>query len=131
MKYIYTVMVTSSIYSSQNSISSFIFSRTVLNLGHSIYSVFFYGDGIFNGVTTSNMKNVHYINIEEEWKKIHDLHNVKLYLCINSLIQRGVVTKNADLGKEKNKKNISKAFSIVGFSRFLKSVKKSNRFMQF
>jgi len=111
--------------------SSFIFSRTVISLGHNIYSVFFYGDGVFNGVTTSSMKNVHYVNIEEEWRKLHDTHNVRLYLCINSLIQRGVIKKNTNLSKEKNTKNISKAFSIVGFSRFLKSVKKSHRFIQF
>jgi len=124
-------MVTSSLYSSQNSISSFIFSRTVISLGHNIHSIFFYGDGVFNGVTTSIMKNVHYIKIEEEWKKLHDAHNVKLYLCINSLIQRGIVKKNTNLSKEKSIKNISRAFSIVGFSRFLQSVQKSDRFIQF
>jgi len=123
-------MVTNFYPNSKLAISAYIFAKTVINLGHVINSIFFYGNGVFNACSNvSKSKNV--IDLSKKWSYMYKTFNIKLYVCINSVKKRKLVSRNEKNYSLTKKKSLHKNFFFSGFGVFLKSIDSSDRFIQF
>ncbi|WP_343188179.1 sulfurtransferase complex subunit TusD [Buchnera aphidicola (Ceratoglyphina bambusae)] len=126
----FTILVTGPCYGTQNSISAFLFSKNLLKKGHTIKSIFFYSDGIYNS-NIMNFPSFNEINLLKFWKKLSIKFNVKLKVCMNSCLNRGVITNNFALKKKIPFGNLDMQFEPIGFVELSKIIIKSDRIIQF
>lgn len=126
----YSILITSSPYSCENSISAFLFSKALIERKHQLVSVFFYSEGVFNANKTADINNDCTI-LTESWKRLSVDFNIKLYICIEAAFQRGMILKK-NLKREKVfKEMINSEFKLVGLLTFVKSVELCDRILQF
>lgn len=60
------------------------FSRELLAQGHSLYRLFFFSDGVLNGVPNHNP-------LFSDWQNLISEHQVDALLCVTSAKKRGIV----------------------------------------
>lgn len=75
------------------------FARACIQQGHSIVRVFFYGDGVYLGLTTQVAPQGE-LNLAEQWQTFLTDHHIDAVVCIAAAVRRGVVdaTEAARMG---------------------------------
>ncbi|BGI51589.1 MAG: sulfurtransferase complex subunit TusD [Buchnera aphidicola (Ceratovacuna japonica)] len=126
----YTILVTSSFYETQSSISSFLFVKNLILKKHIIKSIFFYSNGVYNSNIISHPYN-NRANLLKYWKKLHHKFDIKLKICIGSSFKRGIITEDLSYNKGICTKNIDSSFKISSFSELAKDIISSDRLVQF
>ncbi|WP_343184001.1 sulfurtransferase complex subunit TusD [Buchnera aphidicola (Ceratovacuna keduensis)] len=126
----YTILVTGPCYGTQNSISSFLFSKNLIIKKHKIKSIFFYSDGVYNS-NIMNFSNHNKINLLKCWKKLSNKFNINLKICIGSSLRRGIFNKDFAIQKGINFENMDLSFKISSFSELAKDILSSERIVQF
>ncbi|WP_343189910.1 sulfurtransferase complex subunit TusD [Buchnera aphidicola (Astegopteryx bambusae)] len=126
----YTILVSGPCFGTQNSISSFLFSKHLIKKGHFIKSIFFYSDGVYNS-NSINFSDNEKINLLKCWKKLHKKFNINLKLCIGSALKRGLVNKDIALERGVDINNIDYCFKITGFTELSEDIMLSDRVIQF
>ncbi|WP_343189417.1 sulfurtransferase complex subunit TusD [Buchnera aphidicola] len=121
----YLIIVTGPPYGTQNSNTSFLFSKSVIKLGHILYSIFFHFDGVLNANNLISPNNDEF-NILQAWKDLYVNYNVKLNLCYSAAMRRGVI-KNI----KKKYSNISSCFKLTGLMKLGFCINKCDRVIQF
>ncbi|WP_343189050.1 sulfurtransferase complex subunit TusD [Buchnera aphidicola (Chaitoregma tattakana)] len=126
----YTILVTGPIYGTQNSISSFLFVKSLIKKKHIVRSIFFYADGVYNANIMSS-PNYNEIDLLKFWKKISIENNIILKLCIGSSIKRGLIIKNLVKKKGILTRNVDENFKSMGLLELSKDIILSDRVVQF
>ncbi|WP_343128150.1 sulfurtransferase complex subunit TusD [Buchnera aphidicola (Takecallis taiwana)] len=128
---VYTILVTHSLFDSQNSKSAFLFSKNIMQTtNNSIHSIFFYSDGVFNGINRMN-ESVNGINLVDCWCKFSKKFSINLYLCSTAARNRGMVFKSDAKNISVVHDNHHAGFQLVGLGKLAYSILHSDRLLQF
>lgn len=126
----YAIIIMSSFYSTQNSISALLFARALIKRKHQLISVFFYSDGVFN----ANKKNItedNEINLIHSWKRLSVDFNIRICVCVKSAFQRGLIFRE-DFKKVKNSQELlDSKFKLSGLLVFAEITQQCDRILQF
>lgn len=126
----YTVLVTGSAYGTQNASTALLFCQSLIKMRHTLNSVFFYCDGVFNA-NSFNKSAIDEFNLLIGWEKLNKKYKVKLYVCISAALRRGVI-EDEKLSDSKIKKgNFSNFFQLTGLVELANSIRFSDRIIQF
>ncbi len=86
----FSIVVYAAPYSSQAASTAYRFTREVLNQGHEIYRLFFFGDGVHNAnrlaITPQDEPN-----LQQQWDKLIRDCELDSVICVSSAIKRGVI----------------------------------------
>lgn len=86
----YTILVTGAAYGTQNASTAFLFCQSLVKTKHTLYSVFFYCDGVLNANNMTQPASDEF-NLIEAWQKLNRQHQVKLYVCNSAALRRGII----------------------------------------
>jgi len=90
----YAIQVNAGPFCSQAAHTAYQFIKAALDKDHEIVRVFFYHDGVYNGLQpdlSSEDKNS-----VPPWSDLADRHGIDLVLCVSAAQRRGMPTSGAD-----------------------------------
>ncbi|WP_160118326.1 sulfurtransferase complex subunit TusD [Buchnera aphidicola] len=123
----YALIVMSSPYNEETSITAYLFAKHVIKMNHKLYSVFFFA----NGALHTNMKDISTnmsCNLTSKWNKLSIKFGTKLYICINSALKMGLISHKNDQNDFFSK--IGLHFKLVGLGVLVKNMQKCDRVLQ-
>lgn len=115
--------------SSQGATSAYRFACAALDNGHSIYRVFFYEDGVFNG-NEQSINPQDETSLPSQWQALADKYDIDLVVCISSAARRGIF----DAGEAKRQQrqvNLAPGFEISGLGQYVDAQLNSDRLVSF
>ncbi|QCI19046.1 sulfurtransferase complex subunit TusD [Buchnera aphidicola] len=124
----YTILVTGSLYGTQNASTAFLFCKSLIKMNQTLNSIFFYCDGVLNA-NIINKVPVDEFDLVEGWQKLHKKYNVQLYVCASAALRRGIVEDNTILQFKKG--NLAPFFKFSGLLELGNSINISDRIIQF
>jgi len=119
----YTVVVMGPAYGTQAAYCAYQFCQSLLNSNHTLNSIFFYADGVYNANGFTNPANDEF-DLVNAWQTLAKTYHVKLALCIAAAQRRGVI-------QESTSDNIAAQFELVGLGELSESIAQSDRVIQF
>ena len=114
----FAIQVNEGPYQHQATDSAYQFAKAALDAGHEIMRVFFYHDGVNNG-TRYTVPPQDDRNIQQEWSKLADAHDIDMVICIAAAQRRGIM--DADEAKRQgiDGNNIAPGFRISGLGQLI------------
>jgi len=116
--------------SSQSQDSAYRFASALLAQGHTLFRVFFYHDGVYQGSQLSCPPQDE-INATQRWQTLAESHGVDLVVCIAAGLRRGVIDKKEALRYEKNHHNLASHFELSGLGQLVEAAVQSDRLLTF
>jgi len=113
----YAIQVNAGPFGSQAAHTAYQFIKAALDKGHEIVRVFFYHDGVYNGLPSG-------LSAEEKrsippWSDLADRYGIDLVLCVSAAERRGVPASGAD------------GFRIGGLGQWMDACLKADRILVF
>lgn len=96
--------------------------HNVLAQGIEIVGVFFYQDGVLNASKDIQIPSDEFQTLQA-WKKLHQQHQLALYLCITAAEKHGLVCEGDNL-------TVDDAFNISGLGELVELNSKAQRVIQ-
>lgn len=117
-------------HSSQSSETALNFARSALKNGHSIYRVFFYGDGVHNSseLLTPPQDEP---NLFNDWQQLASEHQLDLVVCIAAALRRGLLDEKEAQRYEKPQHNLGSTFELSGLGQLVDASVSSDRVITF
>jgi len=117
-------------YSSQASETALQFAKALLQQGHSLYRVFFYGDGVHNASTLMAPPQDE-VNLQKDWQQLADKHQLDLVVCIAAALRRGILDNKEAQRYEKDQYNLRQPFELSGLGQLVDACVHSDRVISF
>ena len=126
----FTVVVHSAPYSTQAASSAYRFTKALLEQGHDVYRLFFFGDGVHN---TSKLTVVAQddTNWKQQWNKLIELQNLDSVVCVTSAIKRGIIDEAESARHELGAVSLSSSSEISGLGQLIDATINSDRVINF
>lgn len=116
----YTLLITGPAYGTQSAYSAYQFADTLLTSSpHTIKSLFFYADGVYNGNCYTDPANDEF-DLQAAFQKLAKDYGVKLAICIAAGQRRGITVNN-----------LADQFELVGLGELSDAIATSDRTIQF
>lgn len=126
----FALMVTGPAYGTQQASSAMLFARAVLAEGHTLESVFFYREGIYNANLLVSPASDE-VDLVRAWQALHQNHAVALHICIAAALRRGVTdAEQADI-QGQNISNLQPGFTLTGLGALAEAILTVDRVVQF
>ena len=86
----FSLVILAAPYSDQSVSTALRFATALLELGHEIFRVFFYHNGVYasNALITPPQDEP---NIPQQWQQLAQQHSIDMVSCIASALKRGVL----------------------------------------
>ncbi|MCW8934455.1 MAG: sulfurtransferase complex subunit TusD [Gammaproteobacteria bacterium] len=114
----YSIMVNEGPYTHQASDTALHFCKAALDAGYEIFRVFFYHDGVNNG-TRYTVPPQDDRNIQKEWSKLAEAHEIDLVICIAAAQRRGIMDADEAKRQGLDGDNIAPGFRISGLGQLI------------
>lgn len=126
----FSLLVTANPYSSQGQYSALQFTKALLQQGHTLKRIFFYGDGVLVA-SRLNCPPSDEINLTKSWAKLAIEHDFELTVCVTAALKRGITNaaeaeRNALTGD-----NLDPAYEISGLGQLTEAMLESDRLVTF
>ncbi|GAD04301.1 sulfurtransferase complex subunit TusD [Agarivorans albus] len=125
MSLTYTLVVTSPLYGKQGSASALNFANALIEAGHQIKTVFFYLDGVSNGLSTS-LPASDEVNIHQHWLDIKKASACSLLVCSAAAYRRGVIGQE-EAAVNQLPANMHNEFNMSGLAEMATAMLSSDR----
>lgn len=126
----FAILIHGAPYSHQASRSGYLFTRAALEMGHEIYRVFFYHDGVYNA-NQSSVAPQDEADIQNEWADLGKEHQLDMVLCISSSLRRGMLDATEAERYEKPGFNVSPQFTVSGLGQLIDASINADRLITF
>jgi tRNA 2-thiouridine synthesizing protein D len=125
-----SIAVYGSPYGSQASETAYRYAQAALSLGHHIYRVFFYGEGVTNA-TKLTVAPQDEIDLPFRWRQFGAEHEIDLVVCIAAALKRGIIDQAEAERYEKKAHNQAAEFTLSGLGQLLDAALHSDRLITF
>lgn len=117
-------------YQHQASDTAYQFTKAALDKGHEIFRVFFYHDGVNNGIrlTTPPQDDR---NIVKRWSELSEKHGLDLVVCVAAAQRRGIADADEARRNGKDADNLAPGFRISGLGQLIEGAIQSDRLVVF
>lgn len=127
---VFGIVVNEGPYQHQASDSAYEFTRAALALGHQIYRVFFYHDGVYNG-TRLAVPPQDERPVGERWSTLAREHGLDLVLCVAAAQRRGMLDEAERRRHGKDAHNLAEGFRISGIGQLVEAAIMADRVVVF
>lgn len=125
----FALMVTGPAYGTQQASSALLFARALLAEGHSLDSVFFYREGVYNANQLTAPASDE-ADLVRAWQALHQQHSVGLYICVAAALRRGVAdAEHVDV--QEHPGNLQSGFTLTGLGALAEAALTADRVVQF
>ncbi len=113
----------------QGAWSAYRFACSALAAGHSIYRVFFYHDGIYNGAHNGRPPQDE-SNLSELWSELEQREKLDLVVCISAAKRRGVFDR-AEAKRYDSSPSLAPGFELSGLGQYADGLLVADRCISF
>lgn len=106
------------------------FAQSLLEQGHALHSVFFFGDGV-NHANTLITPPQDEMPLWRQWQALGGETSPVLNVCISSALRRGVADEGEAQRYELGNANLADGFSISGLGQWVEACLQADRVLQF
>lgn len=126
----FAIMVTGPAYGTQQASSALQFAQALIKEGHTLSSVFFYREGVYNANQLTSPASDEF-DLVRAWQQMNTTHGVTLNICVAAALRRGVVdeTEAARLGLPSA--NLQPGFTLSGLGALAEASLTCDRVVQF
>ncbi len=126
----YTLIIQSAPIDHQSSYTALRFARALLEGGHSIERLFFYGAGVHNS-TSHSVAPQDELNLPDQWQQFVTEHSLDAVVCIAAAVRRGVINASESGRYGKSGNNLADGFDLSGLGQLVASAVESDRVVTF
>lgn len=126
----FTLVVYGAPHASEGAASALRFTQALLAAGHSLYRVFFYGDGIHNGSALAAPPQDEQ-DLLSQWQTLQAKHQLDLVVCIAAAQRRGLLSESEASRLEKPAANLATGFELAGLAQLAEAAAVSDRVVTF
>lgn len=106
------------------------FATALLAEGHTLFRVFFFGDGVLNG-TRLNCPAGGEVDLPRQWQELAALHNIDMVACISSALRRGIVDAGEATRHDLDAGSLRDGFELSGLGQLVEACIRSDRVLTF
>lgn len=125
-----TLAVFAAPYSSQASQSAYCYAKAALELGHEIYRIFFYQDGVHNASELAVIPGSE-LDLQKCWQELATSHEIDTVVCAASALKRGVLDQSEANRYNKSAVSMAEHFHISGIGQLIDANINSDRVIYF
>tara|TARA_R110002073_G_scaffold197776_1_gene356877 strand:- start:779 stop:1168 length:390 start_codon:yes stop_codon:yes gene_type:complete len=126
----FSIVIYSAPYSSESASSALRFATSVIDQGHEIYRLFFFGDGVHNASQLTVVAQDE-VNLQQQWNELIQQHDIDSVICVSSALRRGVLD---DTEAERHDLGSASAYSsseLAGLGQLIDATLHSDRIINF
>lgn len=126
----FSLVIHASPFSTQTSSTAYRYAKCLLDEGHQIYRIFYYGDGVLvanQQITPPQDES----NLLTAWQALAEEHALDLVVCIAAAVKRGVLDENEAKRYEKPNANLASGFELSGLGQLAEAIAVSDRVVTF
>ncbi|MDO6514364.1 sulfurtransferase complex subunit TusD [Neptuniibacter sp. 2_MG-2023] len=126
----FSLIVHASPFSAQTSSTAYRYAKCLLEEGHQIFRIFYYGDGVLvaNQQIAPPQDET---NLLSSWQSLAKTHNLDLVVCIAAAVKRGVLDDNEAQRYNKENANLALGFELSGLGQLAEAIAVSDRVITF
>ncbi|NHV11154.1 sulfurtransferase complex subunit TusD [Cronobacter turicensis] len=126
----FALMVTGPAYGTQQASSALQFAKALLAEGHSLESVFFYREGVYNANQFTSPASDEF-DLVRAWQQLHDENGVALHICVAAALRRGVTDENEARTQGLTGANLQPGFQLSGLGALAEAALTCDRVVEF
>jgi len=126
----FAIQINSAPYQTQGSDTAFQFIRAALRNGHEIVRVFFYHEGVYNGLGYA-MPPDDERPVVKRWSDLAREHGIDLVICISAAQRRGLLSREEAVRVGKADTDLAEGFRIAGLGLWVEACLNADRFLIF
>lgn len=126
----FAIMVTGPAYGTQQASSALQFAQALLEEGHTLSSVFFYREGVYNANQLTSPASDEF-DLVRAWWQLHTQHGVALNICVAAALRRGVVDESEAGRLGLLSANLQPGFTLSGLGALAEASLTCDRMVQF
>ncbi|EKM0666481.1 sulfurtransferase complex subunit TusD [Cronobacter turicensis] len=126
----FALMVTGPAYGTQQASSALQFAKALLAEGHSLESVFFYREGVYNANQFTSPASDEF-DLVRAWQQLHDEYGVALHICVAAALRRGVTDENEARTQGLPGANLQPGFQLSGLGALAEAALTCDRVVEF
>lgn len=126
----YALLVLASPFAGDTVLTAQSFARSVLERGHTIERVFFYGDGVLNG-SSSHIYPQDETDPVAGWRALSQQHGVELILCVSSALKRGMLDTGEAERHDMPGATVHPEFEVSGLGQLIDASARCDRIVTF
>ncbi|MDD2659058.1 MAG: sulfurtransferase complex subunit TusD [Methylococcales bacterium] len=126
----FAIQVNSSPYHSNAGHAAYQFVNAVLSLGHEVFRVFFYHDGVYHAFKYATPPDDE-LQFNAQWSELARLHQIDLVVCISAAQRRGLLCSDEAERQGKRDDDLAGGFRISGLGQLVEATLEADRFIIF
>lgn len=126
----FAIQVNGGPYQCQASDTGYQFIKAALRRGHTIVRVFFYQEGIYNGLGDA-MPPDDERHVVGRWSELAVQHGIDLVVCISAAQRRGLLSMEEAARIGKGDRALAEGFRIAGLGLWIEACLMADRFLVF
>ncbi|HBI09291.1 sulfurtransferase complex subunit TusD [Franconibacter pulveris] len=126
----FALMVTGPAYGTQQASSAYQFAEALLAEGHTLVSVFFYREGVYNANQLTLPASDEF-DLVRAWQQLHNRHGAELHICVAAALRRGVTDESEAKQAGLPAANLQPGFTLSGLGALAEATLTCDRVVQF
>ena len=127
---IFSLLVQEGPVGRQSSHSAYRFACELIRRGHTLYRVFFFGDGVHNS-TRLNCAAGGETDLPLAWQQLAAEHGIDLVSCVSSALRRGIVDEPQAARHGRDAASLRAGFELSGLGQLVEACLRSDRVVDF
>jgi tRNA 2-thiouridine synthesizing protein D len=113
-----------------SSLSAYRFTEAALRDGHTVFRVFFFGDGALHATRLERLPAGE-PDLPRLWQDLAAAHRVDLVACVGSALSRGIVDSRESARAGLDAANLRQGYELSGLGQLVEATLRSDRVLSF
>ena len=126
----FSIVIYAAPYSTESAATALRFAESLIQQGHEIYRLFFFGDGVHNASKLTVVAQDE-INLQLQWSKLIEEHDIDSVICVSSALRRGVLDQAEAERHELGTASAYESSQVAGLGQLIDAALHSDRVVNF
>ena len=126
----FSIVIYAAPYSTESAASALRFADSLIQQGHELYRLFFFGDGVHNASKLTVVAQDE-INLQLQWSKLIEEHDIDSVICVSSALRRGVLDQAEAERHELGTASAYESSQVAGLGQLIDAALHSDRVVNF
>ena len=126
----FSIVIFAAPYSTESAATALRFAESLIQEGHELYRLFFFGDGVHNASKLTVVAQDE-INLQLQWSKLIEEHDIDSVICVSSALRRGVLDQAEAERHELGTASAYESSQVAGLGQLIDAALHSDRVVNF
>ena len=126
----FSIVIYAAPYSTESAATALRFAESLIQQGHELYRLFFFGDGVHNASKLTVVAQDE-INLQLQWSKLIEEHDIDSVICVSSALRRGVLDQAEAERHELGTASAYESSQVAGLGQLIDAALHSDRVVNF